>query len=100
MITGDDGHVYYIKESVWKQYRVPFESLKEETQAMFLQGTALAAMPEHHDAPTAHQDPDPLGFCYLIGLSSLRTKTIFQRQHEWTQEDEEALKAHAEAAKA
>lgn len=82
VIAGEDGKIYYLKEEVWRSYEVPITSMKPGLLNLLKHNVALAAVPEPEDAPTK-QDPEkpgPLGFCYLVNLASLRTKTVFTEQ--------------------
>lgn len=82
VIAGDDGKIYYLKEADWRSYEVPLTSLKPGLLNLLKHNVALAAVPEPEDAPTTQAlttdgKPGPLGFCYLVNLASLRTKTVF-----------------------
>ncbi len=95
VIAADDGHMYYIKESDWRSsaHRFELTDFKPETQDLILSGVALAAVPEKEDDLKAvdTSGPDPLGFCYIVGLASLREKTIFQRKAEHAEAQNEAV---------
>lgn len=85
VIAGDDGKIYYLKEADWRSYEVPITSLKPGLLNLLKHNVALAAVPEPEDAPTTQamtteSGPGVLGFCYLVNLASLRTKTVFTEQ--------------------
>lgn len=84
VIAGDDGKLYYLKESEWKARPLKLEAFAADVQHLLKAGTALAAIPEHEDAPKSHpldaqgKPVHPLGFCYLVSLASIKTQTIYE----------------------
>jgi len=84
VIAGEDGKLYYLKESEWKARPLELSAFAPDIQHALKAGTALAAIPEHEDAPKSHEldaqgkPVHPLGFCYLVSLASLKTQTIFE----------------------
>ena len=85
VIAGDDGKLYYLKESEWKARAVPLSKFKKEIKDSLQHGVALAAIPEDSKSPKAHKfdskgkPVEPLGFCYLVSLASLKTHTKFEK---------------------
>src|SRR5262245_37748648 len=85
VIAGDDGKLYYLKESEWKARPVPSSSFDPVIMNALKSGVALAAVPEHAADPKAHtfdakgKPVHALGFCYLVSLASLKTQTPFEK---------------------
>jgi hypothetical protein len=84
VIAGEDGKLYYLKESEWKARPLSVSAFAGDVQQALKTGVALAAIPEHEDDPKTHEldahgkPVHPLGFCYLISLASLKTHTIYE----------------------
>lgn len=85
VIAGDDGKLYYLSEAAWKAKPMPASSFAPVITNALKAGVALAAVPETASDPKAHtfdakgKPVQPLGFCYLVSLASLKTQTTFEK---------------------
>lgn len=86
VIAGDDGKLYYLKESEWKARPMPASAFDSVITNALSAGVTLAAIPELATSPKEHafnakgKPVHTLGFCYLLGLAGLKTHTTFEKK--------------------
>lgn len=97
IIQGDNGKLYYIRESQLQQFQKPRQAFKTNVLNLLNQNVTIGAIPEPHDAEPPPENADnELGFCYLINLASLRIPgNLVDRADGLADEDEESAASAA-----
>ena len=82
IIASDDGTVLHIPRDVWDKddYRVDTATFWSHdgwkvVRELLQCGVLLAAVP--HKLPPPHDDPKPLGTCWLVNIEGLKKSTKF-----------------------